>query len=198
MIAHRSVDHGFVRTVANQQELRAGIVEVQVKNPASRGGQTVTTSVTVVESTALAFDPATLTTSVGAVTTVHAHFTPPPAAPITLLIDNSRPSVVDVPTFVIVGKDGNGSFSVRALANGAVGEAAGFSILKSNNVPNTTAEKYKIIAGHSIATTYVEQIVDLQTYKPEKRFGDGVKGLHVYGAKVVRPTALACLIANKS
>lgn len=99
--------------------LRAGVVDVRVKNPASRGGQTVTTSVTVVESTALAFDPATLTTSVGAITTVHAHFTPPPAAPITLLIDNSRPSVVDVPTFVIVGKDGNGSFSVRALANGA-------------------------------------------------------------------------------
>ena len=88
--------------------------------------------------------------------------------------------------------------SDRALANGIVGEAAGFSILKSNNVPNTTSTKYKIIAGHSIATAYVEQIVDLQTYKPEKRFGDAVKGLHVYGAKVVRPTALACLIANKA
>lgn len=86
----------------------------------------------------------------------------------------------------------------RALANGAVGEAAGFSILKSNSVPNTTATKYKILAGHSMATSYAEQIVDLQTYKPEKRFGDAVKGLHVYGAKVVRPTALACLIANKS
>jgi hypothetical protein len=85
-----------------------------------------------------------------------------------------------------------------ALANGEVGEAAGFKILKSNNVPNVTATKYKIIAGHAIATAYVEQIVDLQTYKPEKRFGDAVKGLHVYGAKVVRPTALAMLIANKS
>jgi hypothetical protein len=88
--------------------------------------------------------------------------------------------------------------SDRALANGAVGEAAGFSILKSNNVPNTTSTKYKILAGHAIATSYVEQIVDLQTYQPEKRFGDAVKGLHVYGAKVVRPTALACLIANKA
>lgn len=88
--------------------------------------------------------------------------------------------------------------SDKALANGEVGEAAGFSILKSNNVPNTTATKYKILAGHSIATAYVEQIVDLQTYQPEKRFGDAVKGLHVYGAKVVRPTALAELIANKS
>ena|SRR5438445_5519597 len=88
--------------------------------------------------------------------------------------------------------------SDAALANGEVGEAAGFAILKSNNVPNTGGIKYKIIAGHSIATAYVEQIVDVQTYKPEKRFGDAVKGLHVYGAKVVRPTALACLIANKS
>lgn len=87
--------------------------------------------------------------------------------------------------------------SDSALANGEVGEAAGFRILKSNNVPNTAGTKYKIIAGHAIATAYVEQIVDLQTYKPEKRFGDAVKGLHVYGAKVVRPTALAELIANK-
>ena len=87
--------------------------------------------------------------------------------------------------------------SDRALANGAVGEAAGFSILKSNNVPNTGGAKYKILAGHASATSYAEQILDLHTYKPEKRFGDAVKGLHVYGAKVVRPTALACLIANK-
>ena len=87
--------------------------------------------------------------------------------------------------------------SDRALANGAVGEAAGFSILKSNNVPNSSGTGYKIMAGHPSATSYAEQILDLHTYKPEKRFGDAVKGLHVYGTKVVRPTALACLIANK-
>ncbi len=88
--------------------------------------------------------------------------------------------------------------SDRRLANGEVGEAAGFRILKSNNVPNSTGTKYKIIAGHAIATAYVEQVVDVQTYKPEKRFGDAVKGLHVYGAKVVRANNLAQLIANKS
>ena len=88
--------------------------------------------------------------------------------------------------------------SDEVIRNGEVGEAAGFSILKSNNVPNTTGTKYKILAGHSIATAYVEQIVDVQTYKPEKRFGDAVKGLHVYGAKVVRPTNLAMLIASKA
>lgn len=88
--------------------------------------------------------------------------------------------------------------SDRALSNGAVGEAAGFTILKSNNVPNTSGEKFRIIAGHRIATTYAEQILDLQTYQPEQLFGDAVKGLHVYGAKVVRADNLACLIADKS
>jgi hypothetical protein len=90
------------------------------------------------------------------------------------------------------------SMGDQRLMNGEVGEAAGFTILKSNNVPNTTGTKYKILAGHRQATAYVEQVVDVQTYKPEKRFGDAVKGLHVYGAKVIRPTSLACLIANKS
>jgi hypothetical protein len=54
------------------------------------------------------------------------------------------------------------------------------------------------MAGHSIATSYAEQIVDVQTFKPEKRFGDAVKGLHVYGAKVLRAQNLAKLIANRS
>lgn len=91
-----------------------------------------------------------------------------------------------------------GAAGDRRLRNGEVGEAAGFSILKSNNVPAISGAKYKILAGHSMATAYVEQVLDVQTYKPEKRFGDAVKGLHVYGAKVVRPSALACLVASKS
>lgn len=87
--------------------------------------------------------------------------------------------------------------SDSALANGEVGEAAGFSILKSNNVPNTAGAQFKIIAGHAAATAYVEQVLDVQTYKPEKRFGDAVKGLHVYGAKVLRPECLAMMVADK-
>jgi hypothetical protein len=86
----------------------------------------------------------------------------------------------------------------RRLLNGEVGEAAGFTILRSNNVPNTSGAKFKIMAGHPSATAYVEQVLDIQAYKPEKRFGDAVKGLHVYGAKVIRPEALACLIADKA
>ncbi len=46
------------------------------------------------------------------------------------------------------------------------------------------------IAGSSIATSFAEQILEVKPYQPEKRFGDALKGLHVYGAKVVRPSGL--------
>jgi len=94
-------------------------------------------------------------------------------------------------------KSGN-DMSADIIRNGQVGEAAGFRILKSNNVPNVSNAKYKIIAGHGIATSYVEQILDVEAFRPERRFSDAVKGLHVYGAKVVRPTNLAMLVANSA
>ena len=38
-----------------------------------------------------------------------------------------------------------------------------------------------------------EQIDKVEAVRLERSFGDGVKGLHVYGAKVLRPT---CLVAS--
>lgn len=78
--------------------------------------------------------------------------------------------------------------------NGFVGEVAGLAIYKSNNMPAVTdaaATGGAVIAGSRIATTFAEQIASLEAARMEKRFADMVKGLHVYGAKVVRPTALA-------
>lgn len=46
------------------------------------------------------------------------------------------------------------------------------------------------IAGSDIATTYAEQISKVEAFRPEKRFADALKGLHLYGAKVLRPEAL--------
>lgn len=95
--------------------------------------------------------------------------------------------------FVSFGTSGN----VDRLVNGAIGEAAGFTIYKSNNV-SAASSKWKIIAGHPMGWNLAEQIVQTEAFRPEKRFSDAIKGLHVYGAKVTRPTALACLIASKS
>lgn len=46
------------------------------------------------------------------------------------------------------------------------------------------------VAGSTMATSYAEQISKVEAFRPEKRFADALKGLHLYGAKVVRPTAL--------
>jgi len=86
---------------------------------------------------------------------------------------------------------------VTTLMNGQVGAAAGFNILKSNNVPNTAGAKYKIMAGTSMAISYAEQINQVEAYRPEKRFADAVKGLHLYGAKTVRPEALAVATVDR-
>ncbi len=45
-------------------------------------------------------------------------------------------------------------------------------------------------AGSPIATSYAEQINKVEAYRPEKRFGDALKGLHLYGSKVTRGPAL--------
>jgi hypothetical protein len=83
------------------------------------------------------------------------------------------------------------------LANGQVMRLAGFTILQSNNVVNTSDDNYKIMAGHPMAWTLAEQIVKVEAYRMELRFADAVKGLHVYGAKVIRPTALVVLHADR-
>lgn len=87
--------------------------------------------------------------------------------------------------------------SDQVLRNGEVGQAAGFTVYLSNNVANTTGAKYKIIAGHPMAMTYAEQIASVEGYRPEKRFADAVKGLHLYGLKVVRPEGLVVITANR-
>lgn len=78
-----------------------------------------------------------------------------------------------------------------AADNGYVGKAANFNIYQSNQVQVTT-KKFSCIAGHPTAWTFVDQIVNFETYKPEKRIGaSGVKALHVYGGKVLRPSSLS-------
>ena len=85
----------------------------------------------------------------------------------------------------------NGGKGADRLENGAVARAAGFDIYISNNVPNTSGAKYKVIACTDESNTYAEQLTETEAYRREKGFDDGVKGLLVFGAKVVRPAAVA-------
>ena len=112
--------------------------------------------------------------------------------------------VVVPPWFVgSLAKDGtyivNSTETGQAVRqNGMIGMVAGFTLYSSNDVPNTTSTTgFRIIAGHRIATSFANQISEMEAYRMEKRFSDAMKGLNVYGAKVVRPSNLAVLIANR-
>lgn len=83
-----------------------------------------------------------------------------------------------------------------ALNNGTIGRVSGLDVMVSNNVPNTGGIKYKILAGHNMAWTYASQISQVEAFRPYNRFADAIKGLALFGAKVVRPECLALLTAN--
>lgn len=88
--------------------------------------------------------------------------------------------------------------SSTPIMNGEIGRAIGFRILVSNNLPEGTAGTPPavsnfVVAGHPIATTFAEQINKVEAYRPDNSFSDAIKGLHLYGGKVVRPEALAVI-----
>lgn len=82
------------------------------------------------------------------------------------------------------------------LTNGYIGQAAGFQIYQSNNVPNTKGAQYKILAGTRAAISFAQQITSTEALRMEKAFSDMVRGQLVYGAAVVQPKTLACMTAN--
>jgi len=83
----------------------------------------------------------------------------------------------------------------EAYTSGFIGRAFGFDFYLSNNLTTGTRaigalNSNYAIAGTSRAMSFAEQIVSVEAYRPENSFADAVKGLHVYGAKVIDPNAL--------
>ena len=89
------------------------------------------------------------------------------------------------------------------IVNGLVGRIAGFDVYMSNNAVSAadggsggSTTYYSVTAQVADATTYAEQIIKTEAYRLEKRFADGVKGLHVYGAKVTNGKEIAKLLCT--
>lgn len=84
---------------------------------------------------------------------------------------------------------GNGEASQTFAENGYVGKVAGFEVYETNNLT------VKAIATVVDATSFAEQLTEMEAYRPQGDFSDAVKGLNIYGGKVIRPTAIAKLVA---
>ena len=79
-----------------------------------------------------------------------------------------------------------------SIRNGLVssGKLRGFSMYKSNNMPAQSNATGLVLAGHMSAVATAQTITSTEVVRDPNSFGDIVRGLHVYGAKVLRPEAL--------
>ena len=79
-----------------------------------------------------------------------------------------------------------------SIRNGLVssGKLRGFDMYKSNNIAATSNASGKVLAGHISSTATANTILSTEVIRDPSSFGDIVRGLHVYGAKVLRPEAL--------
>jgi len=79
-----------------------------------------------------------------------------------------------------------------SIRNGLVssGKLRGFDMYKSNNLPTQANAAGVVIAGHVSACATAQTIVNTEVIRDPSSFGDIVRGLHVYGADVLRPEAI--------
>ena len=79
-----------------------------------------------------------------------------------------------------------------SIRNGLVssGKLRGFDMYKSNNIASTSNAAGKCMAGHISAVATANTILSTEVLRDPSSFGDIVRGLHVYGAKVLRSEAL--------
>jgi hypothetical protein len=83
------------------------------------------------------------------------------------------------------------------IETGEVPGIVGLKVFVSNNVPENAGE-YSAMAGIPEAIAYVEKVIKMEAYRPDDRFADAVKGLLVYGAKVLLANALAKVLIAQS
>jgi len=95
------------------------------------------------------------------------------------------------------------------LTNGRLGrQIHGFTISVSNSLPkvgtgattvgtaNQNANFGVIVAGHKSAVAAAENLTKTETFRSQETFADVVRGLHVYGRKLIRPEAITTMKWN--
>ena len=123
-------------------------------------------------------------------------------------VDTRGRWIVLDPIFIEMLKDEdsrvmNADFGGTGLMNGLVlNNLHGFRVYVSNNLPsvgtgagtsgtaNQNTNYGVIVAGHDSAVATAEQINKVESYRDPDSFADIVRGMHLYGRKILRPEAL--------
>lgn len=85
--------------------------------------------------------------------------------------------------------------SQSVMRNGRLGMIDRFTIYVSHNL-NVSSGKFSIIAGTKMGFTFASQMTEMENIRSESTFGDIIRGLQVYGYKVVKPEALSSAVVQ--
>lgn len=86
----------------------------------------------------------------------------------------------------------------QVLRTGQIGSIAGFTVLKSNNVVNSSSNTFKYLYGTNSAITFADQLMRTEALRDKDTWKDYVRGRYVYGTKVVRPFALGVITSDET
>ena len=85
---------------------------------------------------------------------------------------------------------------VSMKRNGRIGRIDHFELYSSNNIAGiteTSVTSFPAIFGHKSALTFASQLVQNETIPNPNDFGQLMRGLQVYGYKVIKPESMGCL-----
>ncbi len=114
-------------------------------------------------------------------------------------VNSNVETVIEVPPVLAVeilkAKILTATDNTENIGKGYIGSFVGFDVYVSNNVLCLSG-RYQCMARTKRAIAFAEQLSEVEAYRPEKRFADAVKGLHLYGAKVVFPGEIVVIDAS--
>lgn len=115
----------------------------------------------------------------------------------TLLIQDIRFTSFNTPESRLTIMTNKLDASGGSVSDAYLGKIAGMDVYESINAPHLsgtvgiTGSTDVVMAGHTMSLTKAEGLNKVEAYRPPLRFADAVKGLALYGAKTIRPYALA-------
>jgi hypothetical protein len=83
--------------------------------------------------------------------------------------------------------------SMSVVRNGRLGMVDRFTFFVIHNLL-VSSSKYNIISGHKMGFTFASQMTNMETIRSETTFGNIIRGLQVYGYKVIKPEALSTAV----
>lgn len=79
------------------------------------------------------------------------------------------------------------SGSTEGIREGYLGRILGFDVYSTENQPETSKPQFS--AWHQPTLAFASQITETEALRAETKFADRLRGLHVYGGKLIRPTS---------